>query len=246
MHRSIKAKITIDSGIIEYWHAGKGKSLIFLHGGSVSYRSYLPFLQSLSRYFSVYAPAMPGAGHSMSAKNLTLTDFADTMQKFCLQLNLEKPILCGHSFGGLVALALKNKFSDYFANLVLFAPAGLSIDQPKDTFKYIIRKKFTSLIRGPLYQKEDILLNAAKHFKDSKYIGNLALGNDYFDTHHIKHLTQKVTLFWALNDHIFDLNYARKYSAHFANKQVYYLPGQHGMLNPQKHKIIEIIKALAR
>ena len=61
-------------------------------------------------------------GHGQSDKpqqDYTITGFADDLAWLCRQLGLSKPVVVGHSMGGLVALELAAHFADLTAAIVI-------------------------------------------------------------------------------------------------------------------------------
>ena len=85
---------------------GEGTPLIFLHGGYGSWGHWIKQAIPFSKKYRVLIPDMPGFGES---DDLTLphtpekiaSNLADTILKL-ITLD-ENPIICGFSFGGLIA-----------------------------------------------------------------------------------------------------------------------------------------------
>ena len=115
-------------GMVEYLEGGTGPDLVFLHGtGGVTADS--PFLKALATKYHVRAPFLPGYGESED--NPEIRDMLDvTLHTFDVldALGVSKPILVGHSLGGMVAAEMAAVAPNDVDRLCLIAAAGLWID----------------------------------------------------------------------------------------------------------------------
>ena len=113
---------------VQVFEAGGGEPLVFLHGeGGVTADSR--FLATLARDRRVFAPLLPGYGLSSGAE--TLRDMlAVTLHTFDVldALGLERPVLVGHSLGGMIAAEMAALAPRDVERLGLIAPAGLWLD----------------------------------------------------------------------------------------------------------------------
>jgi len=91
-------------------------------GGWVFERFREPFE---ARGWTVLAPDLPGRGPGASAAGLSMSDYAASVAKLCESLP-ERPILLGHSMGGLVCqLAARRSGARALALLAPSAPWGV-------------------------------------------------------------------------------------------------------------------------
>lgn len=110
----------------QYLQGGSGQPLLFLHGaGGMS--GPTPLLDRLAERFTVYAPWHPGFGPSVDDldKIDDLLDLSLYYQDLLDALGLERPVVVGHSFGGMIAAEMAAICSPCLDKLVLIAPAGL-------------------------------------------------------------------------------------------------------------------------
>jgi pimeloyl-ACP methyl ester carboxylesterase len=108
--------------------AGQGAPLVFFHGAGGLYKEE-PLLERLARHFHVYAGEWPGYGAETTEDKLEdMLDFALHGWDVIDALGVEKPILCGHSMGGMIASEMACLANRNLAKLVLLAPAGLWLD----------------------------------------------------------------------------------------------------------------------
>src|SRR6516165_1146354 len=113
---------------IRVFEAGGGRPLDFLHGaGGVTEDS--PFLAALARRWRVFAPLLPGYGDSEGAEDLR-DMLAVTLHSFDVvdALGLDRPMLVGHSMGGMIAAEMASVAPREVERLGLIAPAGLWLD----------------------------------------------------------------------------------------------------------------------
>ena len=129
MHTPESHRCTLPSGLAaDVLVGGEGPPLVFLHGHQG--RRWDAFLTALSQRFTVYAPQHPGAEDPDEL--LSLDAFSD----LCLYyddlfraLGVERPLLVGHGFGGMVAAELAASQPDAPSALVLIGSLGLWIDE---------------------------------------------------------------------------------------------------------------------
>lgn len=105
-----------------------GEPLLFLHGaGGVTEDD--PFLAKLTETYHVHAPLLPGYGASEECTSLR--DMLDvTLHTYDLMdaLGLAKPIVVGHSMGGMIAAEMAAVAPHEIDRLCLICPAGLWLD----------------------------------------------------------------------------------------------------------------------
>jgi pimeloyl-ACP methyl ester carboxylesterase len=110
---------------VNYYQEGTGEHLVFLHSGG-GLPAFTPELEALSKLFTVTAPLLPGFG-SDGEEHLH-----EDVQKLVFwgwdlldALDIERPLLVGHSFGGMLAAEMAATEPRRVRKLVLAAPAGL-------------------------------------------------------------------------------------------------------------------------
>lgn len=103
--------------------------LVFLHG-VLGLLDDNRFLEQLAAHFHVFAPELPGYGAS------TGEDLLEDMLDFTLhgldvleELHLHRPILLGHSLGGMIAAEMACLAPTMFEKLILVSPFGIWVDE---------------------------------------------------------------------------------------------------------------------
>ena len=110
---------------------GEGKALILLHGGYGSWAHWIKQAIPFSKKYKVLIPDMPGFGESDDlplphTPEKIASNIADTIQE--LISKDVQPIICGFSFGGLIAGHLSYSLVERGINpekLILVGPGGL-------------------------------------------------------------------------------------------------------------------------
>lgn len=76
--------------------------LIFLHGIGGAARAWRHQLAGFSDRYRTIAWDMPGYGGSVPLDSVSIATLADALQRFIEQLGADRPILVGHSIGGMI------------------------------------------------------------------------------------------------------------------------------------------------
>jgi pimeloyl-ACP methyl ester carboxylesterase len=102
------AELIRDGIALAYEEAGQGAaSLVFVHGLACHRGFWAAQIKHFSRHYRVLAVDLRGHGHSDAPEQrYTMQLLADDVAWMCSQLGIERPVLVGHSLGGLVALEL--------------------------------------------------------------------------------------------------------------------------------------------
>ena len=137
--------INIDGLNIKYTDEGSGQPVLLLHGWNSSYTVYNGIINLLKSRYRVVALNFPGCDGSDTMENpWTLEDYCDFVLKFMAALNIENPIMFGHSHGGRVTLKMAAEGMVNPPKIVLLDSAGLI---PKKSFKQKFRAKSFKIIK---------------------------------------------------------------------------------------------------
>src|SRR5260370_20257092 len=118
---------------IEVVEAGPLKSkgshdLLYLHGAG-GHMPADPLIAALATKYRVVAPLLPGYGQSTGEDGLRdMLDITLHTLDVLEALKLKKPIVVGHSMGGMIAAEMAAIAHTEIARLCLLAPAGLWLD----------------------------------------------------------------------------------------------------------------------
>lgn len=165
--------INIDGLNIEYSDTGSGIPVLLLHGWGSSFDVYRGIIAALSDRCRLVALNFPGCGGSDTMHEpWTLEDYCRLVLKFTQAVQLENPIMIGHSHGGRVVLKMAAEKMLKPPKIVLLDAAGLI---PKKSLKQKMRAKSFKIIKRVLTlpiiknHSQGLLERARKHYGSADY-----------------------------------------------------------------------------
>ncbi|MEP7005690.1 MAG: alpha/beta hydrolase [Sphingomonas bacterium] len=122
--------VTIDGIRLHYSDHGHGPAIVMIHGlcGQMRNFSYALTDQLIADH-RVILVDRPGSGYSAAAPSAAIPAQAKLIAGLIDALELDRPLVVGHSLGGAVALALALDHPDKVSGLALLAP----LTQPQDS-----------------------------------------------------------------------------------------------------------------
>ena len=121
-----QGSLQIDGLTVRYQVAGRGPQVLLLHGWGGAIESFAPVLDDLQRSYTAAAFDLPGFGNSsLPPPAWGSADYARLTLKVMDRLQLNRPHLVGHSFGGQVSMQLAATAPERIAKLVLVCSAGI-------------------------------------------------------------------------------------------------------------------------
>jgi proline-specific peptidase len=114
-------------------------TLLLLHGGpGFDHSIFKPDLSALADIVQIVYLDHRGNGRSDRDSNdrYNLAQWGDDVRAFCDALEIEKPIVFGESFGGMVAMSYASRHPDHPAKLILASTAAkMRPDRSLDVFE---------------------------------------------------------------------------------------------------------------
>lgn len=151
--------------------------LVFLHGIGGAARAWRGQLENFSDRFRAIAWDMPGYGGSAALPTVSIAALADALQDFLQQIGATKPILVGHSIGGMIVQQLLAKSPD-IASAVVLAQTSPAFGKADGDWQ----KSFIDARLGPLDRGETMVSLAPTLVKelvgDDPDAGGMALARD--------------------------------------------------------------------
>ncbi len=220
---------------IRVHQGGSGPDLLFLHGAGGLLQDD-PFLAALSQRYRVHAPLLPGYGDSEGAEHLR--DMLDvTLHAFDVwqALGLERPLVVGHSMGGMIAAEMAAIAPAAIDRLVLIAPAGLWLDSDPvaDIFAALPFELPGLLFHDP--ERHGKLLSAGGDFNDPEYLTDFLVGNarrlgmagkllfpipDRGLGKRLYRIRARTTIVWGTGDRLIAPVYANEFARRIPDAQV--------------------------
>ncbi|MGN1355076.1 MAG: alpha/beta fold hydrolase [Bacilli bacterium] len=98
-------KININNVNVNYIQYGEGKDVLLLHGWGQNIQMMKPIGDNLCSNHRITIIDFPGFGESDEPSTpWTIDDYSLLIESLVRELNIRKPIVMGHSFGGRVAI----------------------------------------------------------------------------------------------------------------------------------------------
>ena len=130
-----------------YERAGSGEcELLFVHGWCCDRTTFSPQFDHFARTHAVTALDLRGCGRSDQPEDgYTIPDFADDLAQFCAVVGIDRPVVIGHSLGGMIGVELAARHPSLPRALVLVDRGP--IDPLPETFKLF--DSFAEQLEGP-------------------------------------------------------------------------------------------------
>jgi pimeloyl-ACP methyl ester carboxylesterase len=124
--------IIINGMNLHYSENGEGKAIVLMHGWGCNIHTFKLLDNFLLEHFKVYNIDFPGFGKSQEPPTAWGTaDYETHFKAFLKVLNIENPILIGHSFGGRIAIRTAKDTPIH--KMILIGSAGI---KPTRTLEY--------------------------------------------------------------------------------------------------------------
>jgi pimeloyl-ACP methyl ester carboxylesterase len=120
--------LVADGRRASYEDQGAGRVVLLIHGSPGSARVWTPVAERLARQFRVVAPDLPGHGETTPQPEGQEPDvgYAREIIEGLIRHVGAPVVLAGHSYGGVVALAVALRATDPVRALALFEPVALN------------------------------------------------------------------------------------------------------------------------
>lgn len=135
--------VTVENVRLHYVDAGSGQTVVFISGGSgkVQDFSLSPLYELAMNKYRVIIIDRPGLGYSEKPTDEEVTPAiqARLIYEALNELEIEKPIIVGQSWGGVIALAYAQKYSSELSGIVLLGSSPYPRERQTDFFNIIAR-----------------------------------------------------------------------------------------------------------
>jgi len=129
--------VEVNGKRVQAYVTGSGPDLVLIHGSSGNMRDMILALEdTLAPHFRMIIFDRPGLGYSdtLSADGDKFIDQAMILRDAAKKLGAQKPIVLGHSLGGIVSMAWATHAPDDLSALVLISPVVMPFDTPTSTY----------------------------------------------------------------------------------------------------------------
>lgn len=158
-----KTAMTTKDGRFGYEAAGDPAAvpLVFLHGIGGAARGWRNQLDAFAGRYHAIAWDMPGYGNSQPLPVMSIPTLADALKDFLEQLGAKKPVLVGHSIGGMIVQQFLVSYPD-LAGAVVLAQTTSAFGSSDGEWQ----KNFIESRVGPLDRGETMVSMAPKLVQD--------------------------------------------------------------------------------
>jgi 3-oxoadipate enol-lactonase len=155
--------MTTKDGRFGYEAAGDPKAvpLVFLHGIGGAARGWRSQLDAFAGHYHAIAWDMPGYGGSQPLPATSISTLADALKDFLEQLGATKPVLVGHSIGGMIVQQFLVSYPD-LAGAAVLAQTTSAFGSSDGEWQ----KNFIDSRVGPLDRGETMVSMAPKLVQD--------------------------------------------------------------------------------
>lgn len=208
--------------------------IVFLHGwGANKELMQRAFLDKFLSFNHLYID-LPGFGGSSNSYVLNTIDYANIISSFLKLLKITPSYVCGHSFGGKVAVLLEPKV------LILLSSAGiLKKKSIKVRVKIAIAKLFKYFgLTNKIFRTKD-----ANNLSENMYETLKLVVNEDFSSI-FSNFSNLAYIFWGIEDEITPLNLGKTIHSLIINSYFYPLKGDHFFFLNNAEYIYRIVNGI--
>ena len=220
-------KINIKNLSINYIQYGEGNDIVLLHGWGQNIEMMRPIGDNFQNRFRITILDFPGFGESEEPKEAwTIDDYELMLEEFLKKVNVKKPIVIGHSFGGRVAIRYSAR--NPISKLVLFGSPCIRIQEELSLGVKMLKKLKTLPGLNGLgeYMKKFI---GSRDYKAASPIMRQTLVNVVNEdlSKFAREIEEPTLLIWGTNDTEAPLNEAKELEKIMLDAALITLPGTH-------------------
>lgn len=228
-------KVKTHHALVDVLCGGSGPELFFLHGaGGITAAD--PLLTALAQKYRVHAPLLPGYGESDECHDIrTMLDFTLHTYDVMDALGLVKPIVVGHSMGGMMAAEMAAVAPNDIDRLCLLCPAGLWLDEHPmpDIFSMVPYELPPVLFHDA--EAGAAMMTAGADFSDLTFLQNFLVQNarqlgmagkilfpipDRGLSERLYRIKARTLLVWGASDRLTPLPYAEAFNRGIAGSEL--------------------------
>lgn len=234
-------KIEIQNININYIQYGEGKDILLLHGWGQNIAMMKPLGDNLCNRFRITILDLPGFGESDEPKEAwNIAKYTEILEEFVRKLQIKKPIIIGHSFGGRLAIRYSSK--NHIEKLVLFGSPCIRVEEKLSLTVRFLKKLKTlpGLNEFGEYMKKYI---GSRDYKAASPIMRQTLVQVVNEdlSKYAREIEEPTLLIWGDNDTEAPLNDAKELEKIMVDAALIVLPGTHYAYLENLPRVIAIL-----
>lgn len=220
-------KINVNNLNVNYIQYGTGKDIILLHGWGQNIEMMKPLGDNFCDRFRITILDLPGFGESEEPKEpWNIDKYELLLEGFLKKLEIKKPIVIGHSFGG--RLAIRYSARNPIEKLVLFGSPCIRIEEELPFHVKVLKrlKKIPGLNDFGEYMKQYI---GSRDYKAATPIMRQTLVEVVNEdlSKYAREIEEPTLLIWGDHDDEAPLNEAKELEKIMVDAALIVLPGTH-------------------
>ena len=236
-------KIKINNLNVNYIQYGTGKDIILLHGWGQNIDMMKPLGDNFQDKFRITILDLPGFGESDEPhETWTIDKYELLLEEFIKELNIKKPIVIGHSFGG--RLAIRYSARNPIEKLVLFGSPCIRIGEELPFHVKVLKrlKKIPGLNDFGEYMKRYI---GSRDYKAASPIMRQTLVEVVNEdlSKYAREIEEPTLLIWGDHDEEAPLNEAKELEKIMLDAALIVLPGTHYAYLENLPQVVNILNS---
>lgn len=234
-------KINIKNIDINYTQYGEGKDIVLLHGWGQNIEMMKPIGDNLCSNHRITILDLPGFGESEEPKEVwNIGDYSNMLEEFLNRLDIKKPVIMGHSFGGRIAIRYSANHS--IEKLVLFGSPCIRIQEELPLYVKMLKsaKKLPGLNEFGEYMKKYI---GSRDYKAASPMMRKILVNVVNEdlSKYAREIEEPTLLIWGEQDTEAPLKDAKELEKIMIDAGLVVLPGTHYAYLENLGQVINIL-----
>lgn len=228
---------------VNYEQYGEGKDILLLHGWGQNIAMMKPLGDNFCNRFRITIIDFPGFGESEEPKEKwNIGMFSDMLEEFVKKVNIKKPIVIGHSFGGRVAIRYSAR--NAIEKLILFGSPCIRIQEQLSLSVKVLKKLKTLPGLNSLgeYMKKYI---GSRDYKAASPIMRQTLVEVVNEdlSKFAREIEKPTLLIWGEYDTEAPVNEARELEKIMVDAALIILPGTHYAYLENLPRVVEILNS---
>ncbi len=234
-------KINVKNLEVNYVQYGKGEDIVLLHGWGQNIEMMRPLGDNFSDKFRITILDLPGFGESEEPKETwNMQKYSEMLEEFIEKLEIKKPIMIGHSFGG--RLAIRYSADHPIKKLVLFGSPCIRIHEELSVTVKILKslKQVPGLNNIGEYMKKYI---GSRDYKAASPVMRQTLVEVVNEdlSKYAREIEEPTLLIWGTNDTEAPISEARELEKIMIDAALIELPGTHYAYLENLPRVVSIL-----
>ena len=225
---------------INYKQYGEGPDVILLHGWGQNIEMMKPLGDNLVDHHRVTIIDLPGFGLSSEPSEvLSVVDYTEVVHELLESLNIDKPIIMGHSFGGRIAIVYASKYP--VDKLVLFGSPCVRHEYKSIKQKFFKKLKNIKLL-SPLVNTMKKHVGSVDYRNASPMMRDIlvkTVNQDLSD--YARKIKCSTLLIWGEDDAAVPVSEARELDNLLMDSALIVLPGTHYCYLENLNQVVNIL-----